>query len=208
MFKRKLLSVLLAGILVLTVFTPVGAQRPGPDYSDPQVIQSLLNELQNAGSQAQEYFKKLPPEAQETLLTALTVAHVETQTTDNPAVAKILPNGSGCGTLTTSRTGYSAVGLKLWRYNQQVYRCWNGSKLTTAYRQNRWGEVYAPLWQFAGHTGGWTRGGTGQWSFIAWTQGDFRLCFGGWGIGCVQHSYPWIEQGVYGNGTYYGNSGG
>jgi hypothetical protein len=114
----------------------------------------------------------------------------------------------GCTTLTSSKIGTNSLGNWIWRYFQQTYYCYNGSNLTTAYRQNRWGEVYVPLWQFTGHIGNWERGGAYQWEFVDWTQGNFQLCLAGWGIGCVQYAYPWVEQHVYGNGGYSTTTGG
>jgi hypothetical protein len=110
--------------------------------------------------------------------------------------------GPYCGTVTTTSTTTGALGNILFKYTQQVYRCYNGSTLTSSYRQNRWGETSYLFWQFAGHTGNWERGGQNTNEFAAWTQGTFQYCIAGWGIGCVQYKYPWIEQHVFANGGY------
>jgi len=109
--------------------------------------------------------------------------------------------GSFCTTNTSWSVGQNSLGNWLFKYSQQIFACYNGNTLTTAYRQNRWAEVYVPGWQFTGHAGNWERGGPNRWEFVAWTQGNFQFCIAGWGIGCLQFVYPWVQQWIRGNGA-------
>lgn len=88
----------------------------------------------------------------------------------------------------------NALGMKLFSYFQK-------SKSRT-----RWGEVYAPFWEFKGHIGSSTSGGVGSWSYRAWTQGSFALCAPY--VLCAQYKYPWIDMTVYANGGWTWSSGG
>jgi len=64
------------------------------------------------------------------------------------------------------------------------------------------GEVhYVPFWYFDGHIDESNSGGKGEWSYEAWTQGEFSLCIGN-DIGCLLSLYPWIDITVLGNGDY------
>ena len=128
---------------------------------------------------------------------------------NNSALASLFASrgysSTSCGWVTHTGYGRNILGWTLASYNQQIYRCWNGQTLLSAYRQNRWAEVYSPLWEFVGHAGGWTsRNGN---TFTSWTQGHFKLCVA-YKIGCVQNIYPTISSSVSGWGNNWYSIGG
>jgi len=88
-------------------------------------------------------------------------------------------------------------GSKLWSYHQTIEWCWNGSTITSLYR-NRWAEIHDFTWVFHDHIGDSTSGGIGSWSYTAFTQGSFSQCLGS---ECWTYQYPWLEQRVYANGS-------
>ncbi len=111
---------------------------------------------------------------------------------------------TGCNDFTKGIDIYNSLGVKVATYAQEIFWCYNGSTITSKSR-TRWGTVYSPLYQFNGHIGNTESGGVGQGSYRAWTQGSF--CELAPGFGCVWNFYPWVDQTVYGTGSYTGSSG-
>ena len=207
MRKVKFVSVLVLLALLLSAGPgAVMGQEPPPDWSDPEAVGALVEELAAAGDDADELWAELPPEAQTAVVAYLKPARaepfVESRTVSE---GDIHPLGAGCKEYTLGIDQYSAGGVWLWRYTQKIWWCYDGSKITAKIR-DRWGETHAYGWEFVGHVGNSESGGVGQSSYYAWTQGHFRLCLPG--LGCIVHQYPWIWQRVYGNGNYEGDFGG
>ncbi len=108
-----------------------------------------------------------------------------------------------CKTFTKGVNGYSITGIKVWSYAWSINWCYNGTTITSL---NKWRTVWANYgWSFQGDIVENQSGGVGQTSYWHYAQGDF--CFIQ-NLGCVSHSYPWVNQTVYGNGTYSGSAGG
>jgi hypothetical protein len=115
----------------------------------------------------------------------------------------IVPLASGCRTYTLGVNGYSAVGIKVWSYAWNIYWCYNGSTITSL---SKWRTVWANYgWSFKGDIAENQSGGVGQTSYWHYAQGDF--CFIET-YTCITHSYPWVNQTVYGSGGYTGSAGG
>lgn len=112
---------------------------------------------------------------------------------------------SGCRDWTASVWATNYFGSKIWEYFQEISWCWDGSQITSLYR-NRWGAAYIEFWQFQGHIGNSESGGVYQWSYRAWTQGQFGHCPPI--PGCYEWRYPWLDMTVYGDGNYGGSGGG
>ncbi len=208
----KIPVLLAVTVLVVDMFAgAVVAQSSGKNdwkqtanWSDQSTIRILVESLSKAGKGADELWANLSPEVQDAILKYSKVERVITKVDTNEKEISIL--GSGCKTFTVKRSGLNALGGELWAYFQKIEWCYNGEKITSKTRL-RWGEVYYPGWQFVGHIGNLEQGGVGQWSYRAWTQGEFKLCLGG-DIGCIQYRYPWIDMTVYGNGANAYSSGG
>lgn len=195
--KEKSVGVFVLLALLLSIGVGAAMEQESPDWSDPAVVDALIEQLATAGDNADELWAELSPEAQAAVLKYLKVERV---------VAKVTPGDitllkeRGCKEFEVEVYGYNIFGNKLWCYFQKIEWCYDGSEITSKTRL-RWGEVHFPFWQFAGHIGNSEQGGVGEWSYRAWTQGEFKLCLGG-DIGCIQYYYPWIDMTVYGNGGY------
>lgn len=126
-----------------------------------------------------------------------------TTTTETVRNADLGDTGVGiqairCWTWTNRVKGYNVIGHHLWTYSQQKNWCDDGSLITDTSRR-RWGEVHALFWGWE-HRDSETSGGVGRYYTRHFTQGEFKLCIVGGNIGCVQHSYPWIDSTGYANG--------
>jgi len=199
--KTLLVSLSLALLLSLLSTVVVWADEPSPDWSDPATVHALVEQLATAGDDGAELWEQLPPEAQAAVLEYITVARVETLVTTGQN--SISPLNGGCKWVQVERRSYSATGVHLYSYFQRIDFCYDGEWITSCTR-NRWGEVYAPLWEFVGHIGNVESGGVGYNLYYAWTKGHFRLVINGVPI---DHGYPWIEMTVYGDGHWTHDSG-
>jgi hypothetical protein len=208
---RKVVSLALAMLLVSVAFVSVVSAQDivksedGSGLSDPAYVRVIVEKLFNAKDNVDELWATLTPEEQAAVLEYLKVKNTVTSVSKNDDPSSGVLSG-GCMVYQIERSGLNSLGDKLWSYFQKINWCYDGSKITSKTRL-RWGEVYYPGWQFAGHIGNLEQGGVNQWSYRAWTQGEFKLCLGG-DIGCVQYKYPWIDMTVYGDGSYTGTGGG
>lgn len=153
------------------------------------------------------------------LIAPVTQVHAATQiaVSDNPnsIVGKIVPfesiqfnpgmaymATSGCKTYTLGVAGYSIVGIQVWSYAWNIYWCYNGSTITSL---SKWRTVWANYgWSFKGDIADNQSGGVGSSSYWHYAQGDF--CFIET-YTCISHSYPWVNQTVYGSGGQSGSAG-
>jgi len=197
-------------LLVMAVFTSVvspalawepltDAKKSTDNYEKAKLA---LNLLMSDKKNAEKIFKNLPPEVQREVIELLKVKTVVVKIEKSKSLST-LSTGSRRATMTFEAK--NVIGMTLWKYTQQIDWCYDGSKVTSKFR-TRYGTVYMPFWKFNGHIGNQEQGGEGQWSYRAWTQGEFSLCLGG-NIGCIQHVYPWIDMTVYGNGGWHGEKG-
>lgn len=195
-FTSKFLIVLgLLALLLALDANGVAAERRSKDAC------AAISEQVAAGAAAsvveQQAFKNCFLVAKVT--TDVSVVELNRDANSAVGMAAILPPpGSSCNRLVTVVTGRNTYGQQLWRYIQQIDWCYNGSRITDLFRR-RWGEVSMSFWEYHGHIGNFESGGVGSWSYRAWTQGKFSLCFPV--VGCFQHRYPWIDQTVRANGT-------
>lgn len=196
-------SILLVASMFLTQPASAGKNQP----PEPTAV-DLLQRLTDAGDKAGEKFAQMSPAQQEKVVESLKVVRIESQVVEvkNGSTSSAGILASGCKGYIRSRSGYNLLGGKLWSYFQRIDWCYNGSKVTSTYR-NRWGETYYPFWNWQ-HNGNSTSGGTGSTYYYAWTQGQFALCVNGQGWGCIQYSYPWVDQRGDKNGNYTSNGGG
>lgn len=171
------------------------AAEDGPDLTAEEVERAatLVERLERAPA-TERAFENLPTDDQTLVAEFLKPASVEVAAVEKPST------NDSCKAVEVWVEGRNLVDGRLWSYHQEVTWCYDGSAVTYTNRR-RWGETHTIGWAFDGHVGSDEQGGTG-WSFYeAWTQGEFKLCLGG-DIGCVQHTYPWIETTVYGSGGY------
>lgn len=114
-----------------------------------------------------------------------------------------LVTASGCRGYTLGVNGYSPVGVHVWSYSWTINWCYNGSIITSL---SKYRTVWANYgWSFKGDIANNQSGGVGQTSYWHYGQGDF--CFIET-YTCITHSYPWVNQTVYGSGSYTGSAGG
>jgi hypothetical protein len=111
---------------------------------------------------------------------------------------------SGCYDWVASIWATNYFGDKIWEYFQEINWCWDGSVITYLYR-NRWGSAYIEFWQFQGHIQNSEGGGLYQFSYRAFTQGQFGHCPPA--NGCYEWRYPWLDMTVQGDGGYFGSAG-
>lgn len=111
---------------------------------------------------------------------------------------------SGCKTFTKGVTMSDIFGNLLWKYSWKINWCYNGTTITY---KNRWRVVgiYGVGLQFMGDVANNTAGGVGQTYFTGYAQG--RICQVVISNTCFNQWYPWVEQAVYGNGSYEGDAG-
>jgi len=102
--------------------------------------------------------------------------------------------------VTYSVTAYNQYGTALCKFYHKVYWEYDGTYVANVQRSS-WGQVLFTGWEYAGlvgNTGYYFGGNTGYYSFY---QGHFRFGTGGY---YIEHTYPWIEVYVYGNGSCTG----
>lgn len=110
---------------------------------------------------------------------------------------------SGCKALTNGVNMYNALGNLVWSYSWKITWCYDGLKITSLTPQ-RIVNIYAPGYSFQGDITSNTSGGVNQWSYYQYKQGD--MCFIDYGSNCAWHTYPSVEQTVYGNGNSSGSA--
>ena len=198
--KRAWLSAaMVIGMAVLLMLVGTGNLLANTDYSDPEVIQTIITKLKNASpTEAEEIWNDLPQEAQNAVMEALQSIRVESSTTLAEPEASILGIGF-CSSVTETVDAYSYLGAHLWTYGQTIDWCWDNDTVTDKSRF-RWGHTHDPFWNFNGHIDSFESGGVGQWSYRAYTQGSFQLCVPG--AGCTGGENPWVDMTVYGNGNH------
>ena len=199
-------------VMVISLALPAAAgatREPPPPGPDIQMLRSLSGQLAAAGSAREEMWTGLPADVRDAVVAFNRVSYIGVSTVAEPAQGSqgglVSMATAGCKSVTKSRSAYNVFGQVLWTYYQKIDWCYNGSKITSKTRI-RWGDLpWYSLWQFMGHIGSSQSGGVGQWSYRAWTQGEFRFSLVGYP---VQYAYPWVDMTVYGNGTSKGSSGG
>lgn len=217
---RKFGGWLAALALMVTLMSPAAptlsafAATTTPTTSASQAhVTSIIQSLQAAGANADKIWSTLSPADQKAVQTALTpVGPSVTETTKGTTGAPTSTGSAGAAALSTYcrwaqvQVYYKNVfGMKLVAYFQRINWCYNGSTVTS-HSRTRWGEAYAPFWQFKGNIGSSEAGGTGHTYYRSWTQGSFALCLPY--IGCGQYKYPWISMTVYRNGSWSHSYGG
>lgn len=219
MKTRRILGVAITMMVLLAVSTvpamacPCESQEPIDEMGqqkvmrDPVATKALIEQLSDAGDNADALYASLPPEAQAAVLEYLKVAQVTTNVSTAGDGTSVLAGGSrGCRSYQVRVDGKNIYGIRMFSYFQKIDWCYDGSKITNNPTRLRWGEVYAPFWLFDGYMGNSESGGINQGSYRAWTQGAFKYCLGG-DIGRIQHKYPWIDMTVYGYGSYSSSTG-
>ena len=211
MKTSRFLLASLSILVALSLAQPVSAAayRTPPPPPDLETVRSLSGQLAHAGSGREQMWQVLPPEVQDDIVAFNQVAYVKRVMQVEPVwESRGAPErlaAAGCKSVTRSRSAYNVFGQVLWTYYQKIDWCYSGTKITSRTRI-RWGELpWYSLWQFMGHIGSSASGGVGQWSYRAWTQGEFRFSLVGYP---VQYAYPWVDTTVYGNGTSKGSAGG
>lgn len=109
---------------------------------------------------------------------------------------------SGCKTYTLGVTWKDLLGIEIWRYTQVIDWCYNGSTITSVSRYD-YPTMYSPGWSYKGRLSLQVSGGVGQSSYRSRTQGWFCM-IETWT--CVWNVYPWMDQTVYGTGSYTGSA--
>lgn len=115
----------------------------------------------------------------------------------------IQPLSLGCKALTNGVNMYNAFGSLVWSYSWKITWCYDGSKITSLTPQ-RIVNIYDAGYSFQGDITSNTSGGVNQWSDYQYKQGD--MCYIDYGINCAWHTYPSVEQTVYGNDTSSGSA--
>ena len=190
--------------LGLLVFVVIGlmafsgsALAAGPPPDDLVGVEELIRNLEDSADPYAEY-SQLSPEERAAVDRYLKVASIEREDTSPSTLATSA--SSGCGTNSYSVRGENIWGQTLWKFSTQTQWCWNGTEITNDPHFTTDGDVYAPFWSYEGTTYERATGGQGDWVHIDSAEGEFKLCFGPWGIGCVQHQYPDIHKRQYGDG--------
>jgi hypothetical protein len=163
-----------------------------------------------AGPDAMARFRSLSPADRQAVVLYLSVASVTTtplvSQSTHPAIAfPATAPGAGCWVWKWERDAYNVFGLKLWAYFQEVDWCDDGRTITGSPQVLNYGSTYFPFWTWI-HAGDHVWGGAGQSTFRSWTQADFSLCLTP-NIGCIQHTYPWLDMTAHANGTASGSVG-
>jgi hypothetical protein len=193
------------GAALLAVVTLV-TSAPAKEAQSVQVdAAALSNRLASAGREAEHVWKNMTVEEQAAVLRYLQPDHAETTRT-RPAPSGVSTQAGGCSEYTLGYTMYNSGGATLWRYNQVVQWCFNGTYVTSTNHYEA-PQVAAPLWAWVGNIGSNQTGGVNKTDFYSFTQGHFQLCLAPGNIGCVYHNYPWVWQRVFGNGGTSGNAG-
>jgi hypothetical protein len=113
-----------------------------------------------------------------------------------------------CRTVWARRTRKNLAGYVVWRYNEQINFCYNGSAVTL-FSRARWPSEVGWSWGFDGHIGSNCtyedcHGRIGSYAEDAWTQGGFHACV----IWICTHKYPVVYMTVYGNGAWGASTSG
>lgn len=109
---------------------------------------------------------------------------------------------SGCRTYTLGAQMLNILGNVIWKYTQSIDWCYNGTSITSKSR-NDWANVYIFGWTYKGRQSLSESGGVGQSSYHSFAQGWFCMLDVGT---CIWNFYPWVDQTVYGNGSYSGSA--
>lgn len=129
-----------------------------------------------------------------------TFSHEETSVKQNMLIQPLL---GGCKALTNGVNMYNSFGDLVWSYSWKISWCYDGSKITSL-TPLRIVNIYAAGYSFKGDISSTISGGVNQWSYNQYKQGD--ICYIDYGINCAWHTYPSVEQTVYGNGNSSGNA--
>lgn len=156
------------------------------------------------GAEDQEAAFKALSDAERQLVIeyGLTVAYVETNVADGAELGsgKDKRTQASCDTVYGNMIGRNMFGQELWRWQHDVYRCWNGSQLTEV-RNNKYGLTSGLFWSWS-HKASSAHGGAGDWKAIRFEQAEFKFCIAGDSLGCIQNPTPYIEYDVFGNGSW------
>ena len=187
MFKR-LMVVMLMAMLVVAVASANGvAEADEPDYTDPNVVRALIIELEGADN-IQQAFLALPPEAQQAVVDSITGGSLERVVSLTPANSNLNGNGtsaaSDASTVTCSRhtVDYiypSKIGLRIWKYTSKTHWCWNGTEITSDPDFTTAGTIILRIarlfWEYEGDRRVSSKGGKGELSFTDRAEGHFRF---------------------------------
>lgn len=123
----------------------------------------------------------------------------------NMAEGMALVAASGCKSRTDGVDMYDAYGIRLFRYQQKVDWCYNGTTITSVSHVHT-PTVYMFTWRYNGILAGGHvhSGGVGQASYRAYSQASFCQIVG---TVCTWYVYPWVDQTVRGTGTSSGSAG-
>lgn len=101
------------------------------------------------------------------------------------------PDSYSCWYWNTEVDGHNVFGNTVWSFHVQPNWCTTGYWLASPVYTNTWAHTW-PGWSYT-HTGGWTRYGAGWNIYI--THQNAHFCLASY-FGCVDNSYPWIEDEV------------
>jgi len=113
--------------------------------------------------------------------------------------------GAGCGQGVRTIYSTNAVGTKMWRYRMAVPWCWNSARVVSSVSAPIiegyvYGAAGALGWDYEGvknQTGYWPLG-KDRYQYNSYSQGGFKYC--PIRINCIQHIYPYMTQGLTGDG--------
>lgn len=188
-FSRLIAIVLVLSTLLMSAGPVAADDGSSVDWSDPVVLQSLYEKVRNA-EDPDKAFAELSPQAQEALVESLTKLKYETTVT--------VDSSRGTKAVTVTVSAYSPFHILLWSYHQRIQWSYDGVYVTAVQAHYSWGAPNWP-WRYDGLIGQSESGGAGSTYFQRFSQGKFTLYVLGLPI---QSSYPWINQGVYGNGSH------
>lgn len=200
--RYGVLLVMVSMLLALGSPASAATGNKGAPAGNAAGVASILQGLSDGGTS----WSDLTPEQQKQVMETLSTATVSTEVVDSGSAPKLDgASPEACRWARIYRYYNNALGQRLFTYYQQVDWCYNGSTITSISR-TRWPEVSMLFWEFKGHIGNTTSGGTGSTFYRAWTQGSFALCVPY--VLCAQFKYPWLDMTVRGNGTYSYSTGG
>lgn len=116
---------------------------------------------------------------------------------------------SGCGTAYVTVKDYNSVGQKLYQMATSQYWCWRNS-VVTRYNTMQVKVTVTSLgqlmgWSWSGFVDGPSTSKRSSFIYRTWVQGHF--VFSPVRVGTVQHTYPWVQMDIKGDGTYYARRG-
>ena len=155
-----------------------------------------------AADDPQATFAKLPPAAQQAIISDLTVRSIE-------RVSKIVYLSTAASGQTCATHWERAVakgrrnGLKLYTYDSYTTWCWDGTQITKDPYFRVSGRALAPFWYFAGTLEKTESGGQGDWMHEDYAQGHFKFCIPG-ELACFLQTYPELWKYQYGDGSSSG----